>query len=590
MNLKQKAFFALVLAAVTVSIIANAVMYRPAAEALADPSPSGKTYDVRVDLSSNVFYRTCLRFSEDGRLIDDSLGGGTWQLLQARLHYVTWQAQIQSELLSLDVRMGITSGAGGESLVAAGEGSDGSVTARISGTLNPACAYSLQDPGSDTWRKLGYDLASSFHNPDESAIAPSNVSQLRRAWLFRTFDSINGTPAVIGGRVYVLSRSGTYALDAATGGVIWWNSLLRGTSSPTYSDGILYVTGLGGSLHALDARTGLEIWRAMLDPHPLAAGFSSPVVVGEYVVVGSSSTEVRTAKTEATFHGSVVAFDRATGNELWRYYTAEPSYNGVSVWSSPSVDTETGVVFATTGQNYTGEAGPTSDAIVALELATGRLLWKRQLTEGDVFTFRHPRQGFDYDFGTNPILFEWEIDGQTRKLLGAGQKSGMFWVLDRETGEIVWSRQVSNGSHLVGGVFNNGAFDGERIIVAGNNGTSNGAGSEPANGQSQPYGDATIPTSVLMALNPGDGSVLWERQLPAWVWAPISIANGVGFVAIENELQAFDVATGAKLFTYRTDGTIASGPAVAAGRVFFGSGVFWITTEHDNKLHALTLP
>src|SRR5207237_6322591 len=130
------------------------------------------------------------------------------------------------------------------------------------------------------------------------------------------------------------------------------------------------------------------------------------------------------------------------------------------------------------------------------------------------------------------------MNGGTGKLLGSGQRSGLFWALDRETGEVVWSRKISPGSQLIGGIFNNGAYDGERIIVAGNNGTSSAEGSEPANGNSHPLAAATTPTSVLMAMNPADGRVLWERQLPAWVWAPITLANGVGFVPADRQLQA----------------------------------------------------
>src|SRR5205814_1900911 len=144
---------------------------------------------------------------------------------------------------------------------------------------------------------------------------------------------------------------------------------------------------------------------------------------------------------------------------------------------------------------------------------------------------------------------------------------GMFWALDRMTGDVIWSRKVSAGSALIGGIFNNGAYDGERLIVTGNNGTSSGPGSEPANGNSKSIGGANTLTSVLMALDPADGDVLWERQLPAWDWAPITLAGSVGFVAADRELQAFDTATGAKLWSMQTEGTIASGAAIAGCRI-----------------------
>lgn len=84
--------------------------------------------------------------------------------------------------------------------------------------------------------------------------------------------------------------------------------------------------------------------------------------------------------------------------------------------------------------------------------------------------------------------------------------------------------------------------------------------------------------------------MLWERQLPAWVWAPITVTYGVGFVSADSEIQAFDTATGAKLFSLKTSGTIASGASIAGGRVYFGSGLGYIGTTFDNTLHALAVP
>lgn len=435
---------------------------------------------------------------------------------------------------------------------------------------------------SDAWTMLGHDARSSFHNPNETSLSVATVPNLEELWSRTDIGTVTGAPAIVDDRVYVLSSEGTYALDAATGETLWSSREVTGTSSVTYHEGVVYVNGGPAVLHALDAETGDELWRAAVDPHPRASGFSSPVIAGELVIVGSSSTEEVTAVDNATFRGSVVAFDRESGAEAWRHYTVEPPYNGVAVWSTVSVDVEAGLVFASTGNNYTGEAGPTSDAVFALDLTSGDVVWQNQLREGDVFTIPNP-VGEDTGFGANPILYE--VDG--RKLLGVGQKSGAFWALDRETGEVVWERQVSGGSALIGGVFNNGAYDGERIIVAGNNATSDGPGSEPANGESEPLGAADTPTSVLMAMDPADGSVLWERQLPAWVWAPITLANGVGYVSAERAFQAFDVATGEKLFELDAEGTIASGAAVAGGRAVFGSGLAYFGTTPGRTLYAL---
>lgn len=433
------------------------------------------------------------------------------------------------------------------------------------------------------WTMLGHDLASTYHNRAETELSPANVGQLREAWRFEARGPITGAPAVEGGRLYVVSAGATYALDAASGAVTWENDDVQGTSSPTLSDGALYVDDADSVVHALDAATGAERWRAVVDPHRFASGFSSPVVFERYVIVGSSSVEEGAAAEGATFRGSVVAFDRDTGAELWRHYTAVPPHNGVAVWSTVTIDPETRLVYGSTGNNYTGEAGPTSDSIFALELDSGALAWSTQLTEGDVFTILNPRSA-DTDFGTNPILFAARIAGAERKLVGAGQKSGVFWALDRATGEVVWSRAVSPGSALIGGMLNNGAYDGRRILVAGNNGKSSAPGSEPSNGA---FGRGS--TSVLMALDPADGSTVWERQLASWVWAPITVAGGVGFVAVNDTLQAFDVETGVKLLSFATAGTIASAPVVAEGRVQFGSGLSYFVGTPNRRLHVLSL-
>ena len=457
------------------------------------------------------------------------------------------------------------------------------------GKASPVRTTTTDGSGSDAWTMLGQDVRSHFNNTSEHALSVANALSLKEAWQFKTSGSVTGVPAVVDGHVYALAGGGTYAFDAPSGAVLWQNGDVKGTSSVTWSDGKLYIDDRASVLHRLDAATGTEDWHAVIDMNPAAAGFSSPVVAGGLVFVGSASIEEVSAKTAATFRGSLVAFDANTGHEVWRHYTVDAPYNGVSIWSSPSVDVDLGLVYATTGNNYTDEPGPTSDTIFALDLQTGAMRWAKQVSQGDLFTLPSPK-GPDSDFGTNPILFDAQIDGTTRHLLGAGQKSGMFWALDRETGEVIWSRKVSPGSQLIGGVFNNGAYDGDRIIVAGNNGTSSGPGSEPANGNSHPLAAATTPTSVLMAMNPADGSVEWERQLPAWVWAPITLANGVGFVAADRQIQAFDVTTGAKLFSMDTEGTIASGAAIVDGRVYFGSGVAYLGTKADTTLHVLALP
>ena len=227
-------------------------------------------------------------------------------------------------------------------------------------------------------------------------------------------------------------------------------------------------------------------------------------------------------------------------------------------------------VFATTGNNYTGEAGPNSDSIFSLDLDTGELAWTTQLTEGDVFTILSPRSP-DSDFGTNPTLFEAEVDGVTRKMLAAGQKSGVVWGLDRETGEVLWERTLSGGSALIGGILNTGAYDGERLLVVANEFTG-------------------ADKSQLAALDPATGEVRWQRSVPHWVWAPITVTNGVAFVSTWTVLRAYDATNGEELFEFETPGTITSGAAIVDGRIYFGSGMAYLVGESESGVYALSLP
>jgi outer membrane protein assembly factor BamB len=227
-------------------------------------------------------------------------------------------------------------------------------------------------------------------------------------------------------------------------------------------------------------------------------------------------------------------------------------------------------------------------------VADGEILWKAQRTAGDAYSFAgggfgHP----DADFGANPVIFEAEVNGVMTKLVGSGQKNGQVSVVRQEDGELVWSRvlaattNTADGWTGASGIFNNAAWDGKHFLIACNSATSTGAGSEPLATQSY-----QTRTSVLFALNPADGATVWERQLKGQVMGPITVANGVGFVGADRELQAFDVETGAILFRHDTGSTIACGASVANGHVAVGNGLSWAvgTTEGGGVLTVLEVP
>lgn len=424
------------------------------------------------------------------------------------------------------------------------------------------------------WTSLG-GTVSDFHNPGDNSVDLENVASATLDYKLETGGTVTGTPIGADGVVYLTSQDAIYAVTPETGDVLWKNEDWNSYSTPAYGDGVLYVhasTATGGAyLVALDAETGEEQWQVQTYDHESAAPFSSPKLSEDLVIVGISGlVELQSdVATVSAFKGSVVALRRDDGELAWRHALAEDPYSGATVWSTVSIDLEAELVFVSTGNNYTGEASTTSDAIMALDLQTGDEIWIKQLETGDVWSFAQ-MGGPDDDFGTNPILYEAEVDGATKNLVAAGQKSGMFWALDREDGTVVWEKELGPGNQLTGGVLNNGAYDGKRIYVACND-------------------VASAANTKLYALDPATGAEVWKKDLDLRVWGPLSVHNGVLFVPRDTRMTAYDPATGDQLFEYAADGTITTAALAYGGRLFFGNGVQWLMTTPGNGMNVLTV-
>jgi polyvinyl alcohol dehydrogenase (cytochrome) len=179
---------------------------------------------------------------------------------------------------------------------------------------------------------------------------------------------------VVGGTVYVPDWGGTlWAVDAATGREKWSRPVSAYTGvtadvsrlSPAYWHGML-VSGDGATTrpstagaiaYAVDAATGQPLWRTTVDNDPAAILTGSPVVADGVAYVGvSSKAELRPAV--PTFRGSVVALDAATGRLLWKTWMVPAGYTGGAVWgSAPVVDTARGLLYVGVGNNYTVPPG-----------------------------------------------------------------------------------------------------------------------------------------------------------------------------------------------------------------------------------------
>ena len=397
----------------------------------------------------------------------------------------------------------------------------------------------------------------------------------------------------------------------------------------------------GARVLAVNKKTGDLVWSTVVDSHPGAIITQSAVVHANTVYVGVSSFEELLAAfpgyTCCTFRGSVVALDLDTGEIKWKTFmapapTGDPldGFTGNAVWgSTPVVDTSRGSLYVSTGNNYTAPASVQTcvqdvydaggdeddvracfaafpdnyfDAMVALDLKTGEVKWANTVLPFDSWNVgcfveilplpwliedNCPEpSGPDFDFGQGPTLLTVEIGGKPRDLVGAGQKSGIYWALDADTGDVVWSTQVGPGG-VAGGMQWGSAYDGERIYAA----ISNIEGTEwtPLDGTPITYG-------AWSALNPATGEILWQTADPNGVpdQAALTVANGVVYAgslssAVDaGTFNALDAETGEIVWSFASGSEVNAGPAVVNGVVYWGTG--YTNVPGNGALYAFKLP
>jgi polyvinyl alcohol dehydrogenase (cytochrome) len=419
----------------------------------------------------------------------------------------------------------------------------------IVGLLAPAGAAHAD------WPMYGHDL-SNTRDAGSQGPSRSSLASLKPAWRFNSSTGdFTGTPVIADGVLVEGNNAGwVYALDAVTGKPRWskdlGHSITASAAIDTAATGgaAVYVpVAQAGSprLVALSLSNGAIRWDTVLVSHPGASVFGSPVFWHGRVYIGTSGPN----DDDTTARGSVVALDEATGRRDWQTFTVPPGSDGAGVWSTPAIDTGTGRLYVGTGNNYHSPATDTEDAILALDASSGRLLGLFQATAHDTFSLPGNPLGPDFDFGASPNL----ITGASgQQLVGEGQKSGIYWALDRATLRPAWHASVGPSGYL-GGILGSTAYDGTHVYTG-----------DTLNGQVS----ALAPTGSL-TWNSSDSGVIHV--------SPEAIANGVLYsVSPPGSLVARDPSTGRSLATISIGG-VAFGGFSATGHALYvsvGTGPF----------------
>ena len=490
---------------------------------------------------------------------------------------------------------------------------------------------------SGQWRIAGQNLSNSRSQPAERSITPANVNGLTQKWVFTTGGDVSATPTVDGDAVYFPDWGGSlFAVEKNSGRLIWSHKIsdydgVNGAISRVSPaiDGNQIIIGdipnskqvhNGANVISVDRQTGTLRWMTQVDTHPAAIITGSPVVFDGVVYIGVSSSEETLALDPAypccSFRGSVVALDVKTGRMLWKTFDMPDNggrpggYSGGAVWQPPAIDPKRRTLFVATGNNYTAPADveacqnatPTAncaaaddffDTALALDLTTGQIKWSKRLQGLDTFTGA-------CGFGTTPPISgnpncpvptspDFDFGGAGPNLvgniIGFGQKSGIYWALNPDDGNIVWSTPVGPGAAL-GGIEWGTATDGQRIYVA------------ISNSDHLPYtlvpSGQHITWGAWSALDVATGKILWQIADPTVGTidtGSVSVANGVMYAgSYSGQMYALDTRTGTILWSFASGGTVIDGPSIVDGTLYWGSGYRNIPPGiGNNKVYAFTL-
>ena len=467
------------------------------------------------------------------------------------------------------------------------------------------------------WSSWGQDSFNKRHQTS-TTINSRNITNLKLKWSFglRT-ENPRGQPIAVGSVIFISAGDTTYALDKNLGCAYWtFTSAARLRNAPAFDTNTkdaIYLIDQDFGTYKINAISGQLIWKVNIPKEtPWSTSSASPILVGSKLVVPLSTIEtvapINPKHECCTSSGGIALLDAKTGNIIWNHRVLEEAKYvgkvfvtrtkkfapaGAAVWNAPGVDLVNKRIFFGTGQSTQSPASEFSDAIITLDLETGKRIWSTQTLSGDAHNVAceipvvkrlscPDEDGPDFDFGASVIQSKTS-NGES--ILLAGQKSGWVFGLNNDTGVIKWKTRVGRGGTL-GGIHFGMATDDSKLFV--------------------PVSDREIGRTYdwekrpgLYALDIDTGDLIWSYQLDdickdreavsgegrcnTGFSAPVSVAGDVLFAgALDGRFSAHSTEDGSKLWefdTLRSFRTVNNFPAVggsidAAGAVIVDNWVF----------------
>lgn len=504
--------------------------------------------------------------------------------------------------------------------------------------------YAATSQVNGQWRTYGLDNGNQRFSPLRE-IGTGNVSNLTPAYVFQTgvAGAFETNPLVADGTMYLTTAyDGLFAIDASTGQLRWKIDPLNGdflqccgpvNRGVAITQDLVILGRLDGTVVALDRRTGAPRWSSRIADNKLGYSVTlAPLVYRDMVIVGVGGGDLG-------IRGSLIALSLRDGKVRWRWFATDPQHwfgtsarlrtddgylqgaaaararnkfanswmrGGGGIWTTPAIDPSRDTIYLTTGNPWPDLDGSKrpgdnlfTDCIVALNATTGQMRWYFQEV---------PHDTMDLDAASPPLLFQTiDAHGQHVDALGEVGKTGLFYVLNRDSGKLIRQSKDLSSIKMPGHGHEHGWTGGASwspmsfdptlgyVIVT----TTRHLTPEPGtrrSGLKELEHEWEIIYSSVSAVDVATGAIVWQDEFDGGlVGGTVSTASGLTFVGEGNGyFDALDTRTGARLWQFQTGAGVNAPPIVftANGREYVAvasGGNQQLRTSRGDALFAFRL-